>query len=428
MMRNRLTTIILSIFILIPFSVSGQKLINSPFARYNLGIIEPAGSFRSIGMGRTGTAFRDNSSIYYTNPASYSSLDTNSFIFDFGLDYGINYLTADTSHYKSDDMNFDHLIMGFPIAKGWGIATGVITMSNGYYKISESMKQGDTGYDPLTGEYVGYHAGSGGLTNFFLGTGVNITKNFSVGINMTLLFGSIKRVNEYDFADFYHFYNDKVTQQLQLSGMNLDYGIQYAIPLKKDYYFNAGASFSSGKYYKSKYESITSRFSAFGYTETLSSASNDTTKAYLPGTLRMGIAFGKQYKFVLGLDYVMTNWSNAKFQGSDNYVGDTRSLLFGAEYIPDKFSNYNFLKRVEYRIGGHLDNNYLIINDKQVKEYGLSVGLGIPMRRSLSKTNIFFDYTRKSIGVGTISLHEDYLTMGISLNLYDLWFIKRKYE
>lgn len=379
-------------------------------------------------MGGTGIAFRDNSSIYYTNPASYSSLDTNSFVFDFGLDYGINKLKSDTSRYKSDDMNFDHLIMGFPVAKGWGIATGVVTLSNGYYKISEAMREGNDGYDPLTGEYIGYHAGSGGLTNVFLGTGLNITKNLSFGINMSFLFGVIKRLNEYDFVDFYHVFNDNETEKIQLTGMNLDYGIQYTTPVRKDYYFNAGASLTTGKYYKSKFENLAFRFSAFGSTDTLLYSVNDTTKAYLPGTLRLGIAFGKNNKFTVGLDYVMANWSNAKFQGSEGYVGDSRSLLFGAEFIPDKFSNYNFLKRVEYRLGGHLNRNYLVINGNQVKESGLSIGLGLPMRRSLSKTNLFFDFTRKSFKGGGASIHEDYMTMGISLNLYDFWFVKRKYE
>jgi hypothetical protein len=249
-----------------------------------------------------------------------------------------------------------------------------------------------------------------------------------VGMNLSFLFGSIKRLNEYDFADFYHVYNDNETEKIQLTGMNIDYGIQFTTPVRKDFFFNAGASLSTGKYYKSKFESLAFRFSAYGSTDTLSYSVNDTTKAYLPGTFRMGIAFGKNNKFTIGLDYVMTNWSNAKFQGSDGYAGDSRSLLFGAEYIPDKFSNYNFLKRVEYRLGGHLDNNYLVINGNQVKELGFSVGLGFPMRRSLSKTNLFFDFTRKSLTGGSTSLYENYLTMGISLNLYDFWFVKRKYE
>ncbi|HKK42134.1 MAG TPA: hypothetical protein VJ963_06980, partial [Bacteroidales bacterium] len=87
----------------------------------------------------------------------------------------------------------------------------------------------------------------------------------------------------------------------------------------------------------------------------------------------------------------------------------------------------------EYRIGGHMGDNYLVINGEQIKEMGVSAGLGIPVRRSVAtssslKANIFFDYTRKS-GSLSNSLHtENIFTLGVSINLYDYWFLKRKYD
>jgi hypothetical protein len=86
-MQNKL---IIAIFIsLFSYSsaVNGQSQINSPYSRFNLGTIESSGSYRSLGMGGVSTAIRDNSTIYYSNPASYSSLDTNSFVFDFGVEF-----------------------------------------------------------------------------------------------------------------------------------------------------------------------------------------------------------------------------------------------------------------------------------------------------------------------------------------------------
>ena len=125
-MQNRLIIFISILLFSFSFTATGQKLVNSPYSRFNLGTIEPAGSFRSLGMGGIGTALRDNSSIIFHNPASYSSLDTNSFVFDFGLDYGITVLSDGKTNYTSDDINFDHLIMGFPITKGWGVAIGIV--------------------------------------------------------------------------------------------------------------------------------------------------------------------------------------------------------------------------------------------------------------------------------------------------------------
>jgi hypothetical protein len=285
-------------------------------------------------------------------------------------------------------------------------------------------------------EYTSYHDGSGGFTNFFIGSGIRLNKNFSVGANMTLLFGQVIRNNEFYFNDSYgeavlHYdnvFNDKSIEKLQLSGINFDYGIQYTASFKNGYYFNAGVSANLKKHYSSKYEQFSSKLFVSSVVDTISYVADDSTKAIIPGTLKMGISFGKKNKFTAGIDFISTKWSDSKIPGAYGYAADTRSWLFGAEFIPDKFSNYSFLKRLEYRIGGHVEDNYLIINGEQVKEYGASLGIGIPMGRTLSKTNLFFDFTRKT-GSQANNLHnENCYTLGISLNLYDFWFRKRKYD
>jgi len=390
--------------------------------------MEPAGSFRSMAMGGIGISLRDNSSIYFSNPASYSSLDSNSFVFDFGIDYGMNFISDGASDFSSDDMNFDHLLIGFPLSKRWGFALGLLPLSNGYYKMADEVTEGDPDYDAITGGYSSYHAGEGGFSTFFLGTGVNITRRLSAGMNIAFLFGQIKRTNQFDFADFYNVYSNNSTEKLQIGGANFDYGLQYSAPLKNDLYFNAGISLSSGKDYNSNYDHISFKYTAYSNRDTISYISNSSAKTFIPGTLRLGVSIGKKNKFTTGIDFITTKWSDAKIPGSAGYAADTRSFLAGAEYIPDKFSNYSFIKRVEYRIGAHIEDNYLIINGEQVKEYGVSLGLGIPLRRSLSKTNLFFDFTKKT-GSSTNNLHnENYYTMGISLNIYDRWFLKRKFD
>lgn len=428
-MQNKLITAIFISLISFTFTVSGQKLVNSPYSRFNIGTMEPAGSFRSLGMGGIGTSLRDNSSIYFSNPASYSSFDTVSFLFDFGIDYSKNFISDGTSKYSSDDMNFDHLMMGFPLAKGWGFAMGVVPYSNSYYKIAQSVVSTDPLYNPLVGEYTAYHGGEGGFNKFFFGTGIKLNKNFSAGINMTLLTGQLKRTNQFDFvgADYFNVFNDNSTEKLQLGGINFDYGLQYTAHLKNNYFLNAGVSLSSGKHYNSKYELLKIKYTAFKTRDTVAYVSDDKTTAFIPGTLSIGISVGRKDKFTAGIDYISTKWSTSGIPGSDGYAADTKSWLLGIEYIPDKYSNYSYIKRVEYRIGGHVEDNYLILNGEQVKEFGASLGIGLPMR-TLSKTNIFFDYTHKSGSAGNGLHNENWCTIGISLNLYDWWFMKRKYD
>lgn len=427
-MRNK-ATLFFTLFFLLSFSAFGQKQVNSPYSRFNLGTLEPAGSFRSQGLGGINAGMRDNTSVFVANPASYSSFDTVSFIFDFGLDYSMNKLAFGNESYTSDDMNFDHLIIGFPLAKGFGFAAGLLPLSNGYYRLNHEMVSTDPGYDPVVGGFTSTHTGEGGLTNVFLGTGLKVHKYLSAGVNMTILFGQLSRTNKFVFNDNMNAYHNNSSEKLQVGGINFDYGLQFTLPLKENRFFNAGLTFTNSKKYNSDYENFVFRYTSFGTADTVSYTSTGSGALKLPGTIRAGVALGKTNKFLAGLDFVATKWSAANIPGSEGYAADTRNILFGIEYTPEKFSNFNYLKRVDYRLGGHFGDNYLVINGEQLKEMGITAGLGLPLRRaSFSKANIFVDYTLKS-GSQANGLHnEHYFTVGASLNLYDWWFVQRKYE
>jgi hypothetical protein len=408
-----------------PVYLAGQKQVNSPYSRFNIGTLEASGPVRSLGMGGIGTSMRDNISVYYTNPASYSSLDTTSFVFDFGVDYGINRISSSGSDYVSYDVDFNHLIFGFPLAKGWGLVSGVVPISNGYYSMNQKVTSEDPGYNPVVGNYTSSHSGDGGLSNFFIGTGLLISKYLSAGVNMNVIFGQLNRSNQFFFDDIYNSYHNDSRELLKLKGINFDFGLQVLYPMNNGTFINAGISYTATKSYKSDYENFVYRYTSMGTTDTIFYTAAAAEDVKIPGTLRAGISFGKSNKLTAGFDFVATNWSQSKIPESSDYVADTRTYMFGLEYTPDKFSNFSLLNRMSYRIGGHTGSNYLIINGNQLKETGVSAGFGIPMRRTRSMTNLYFDFTNKH----GQSLHtENFYSIGLSINLYDYWFIKRKYD
>lgn len=427
-MRNKTHLLFILFLFSVSYVTSGQKQVNSPYSRFNFGTLEPAGAFRSQGMGGISMGLRDNTSIFFTNPASYSSVDTTSFIFDFGLDYSYNKISSGSTTHSSDDMNFDHLMIGFPVARGIGIGAGVVPVSSSYYKLSDAMLPTDPDYDPLAGQYVSSHAGEGGLSQVFAGAGIRLHKYVSAGVNVNVLFGQISRTNQLAFTDQLNSYHDNSTERLNTRGINLDYGLQFTIPVRTKNFLNIGVSYTAGKRYKSDYDNYTFRYNSFGTADTILYASESGNAVRLPGTFRAGIAFGQTGKLTVGFDFIATDWSDSDIPGSEGYAADTKTYMFGLEYTPERYSNLSALRRMDYRLGGHFGNNYFVTtNGEQLKEAGISAGLGIPMRRgNLSEVNIFFDYTRK-YGAGPLHT-EQYLTAGISLNLYDFWFWKRQYD
>ena len=431
-MHNKLFYLILVLLLTCSITAESQKLVNTPYSRFNIGKLEQQGSFRSSGMGGMGIALRDNNSIQFSNPASYSSFDTLSFIFDFGLDYSKNVLSKGGNHYFSDDMNFHHFIIGFPITKGWGVAAGVVPFSSGYYNLSDNTTVDDPNYDPKTGPINITHKGSGGYNTFFVGSGLNITKNISAGINLTVLFGQIARVNQVTLLADNYLFNSRYTENLSLKGLNFDYGMQYTGKLKDDHFINAGFSYTLGKNYRSSYDKVNIRDSYFylpPYSpDTLSYENNKNGKVFLPQTIRIGVAFGKKHLFLAGIDYLVTNWSKATIPGSTGYITDSQSLRFGMEYTPKKFTSTNYISAIDYRLGGHTSNSYLLINGSQLKEYGISFGFGLPMLGTISKANLYFDYTKRHGPSASNLPVENVYSIGLSLNMYDYWFLKRKYD
>jgi hypothetical protein len=432
-MHNKRPALIAIFLIFLSFAAEAQKQVNSPYARFNIGTLGQVGPFRSRGMGGTGIAMRDNNTIYFTNPASYTSIDTTSFVFDFGADLATYLLNDGTDEFKSFDLNFDHLIIGMPIWKKIGLAAGLVPISNGYYYLTETIRSGDPGYDPLTGEAAAIHKGTGSFSKFFLGAGLELTKNFSAGVNMNIMLGEINRINQFEFADYSTTFNQRGNEKLRISGITLEYAAQYNAEFKNDYFLIAGATLNRQRKYKSSFERFKERFSVYTAVpyspDSLSYYKNTSRDSTIfPASYNFGITFGRKDKFAAEFDYSYTPWSNGMIHGDNTYLADVRSYSFGLEYIPEKYSNTSFLKRVEYRLGGHISDNYLILNGVQLKDYGASLGLGIRLRGSRSKANVYFDYTKR-VGNIDAGLHnESIFSLGVSLNLYDFWFIKRRYD
>lgn len=421
-------------FIFIFFSqlLIGQKQVNSPYARFGPGVIEPGGTFKTRSMGGAGIALSDPLSFNYQNPASYAEIDTNSFVFDFGLDYQILILDNNDENYKSDDMGFHHIVMGFPLSRRAGVAFGLVPYSSGYYNIASSSEPGDPLYDPIVGETQNKHKGDGGYNKFFFGLGVSPVKNLSLGVNMEFLFGTISRQNSYIFLDGANYFNNSATESIMIRGYNFNYALQYSVDLSAGYFLSAGFAYTPKKTYRSDYEDIVARYSVYTGTifsiDTLSYSFDGDATLEMPDNMTVGIGFGKKEKFSMAIDYTTTGWSDSNFSGYDDYLVNSNNLKFGIEFIPDKYANTNFLNRVEYRLGGHTSESHLIINNEQIKEFGITFGAGLPMNRSKSRINLFFEYGQRK-GSFDNGLHkETYYNFGLSFNFYDNWFNKKQYN
>ncbi|HBG87802.1 MAG TPA: hypothetical protein DDW62_09665, partial [Marinilabiliaceae bacterium] len=99
----------------------------------------------------------------------------------------------------------------------------------------------------------------------------------------------------------------------------------------------------------------------------------------------------------------------------------------GAEFIPNERTGTKYFHRIRYRAGLHYKADYIKLNGYQVKDFGMSFGLGLPLGRSKTSVNLGYQYGK----IGTSEknqLKESYNRFTLSFTMHEAWFFKRKFD
>jgi len=119
----------------------------------------------------------------------------------------------------------------------------------------------------------------------------------------------------------------------------------------------------------------------------------------------------------------MQQWKDAKYFGKTDSLNNRSKIALGVEYIPNPRGR-SYLKRIRYRGGLNTSDSYYKVNGVvQPKNYGISFGVGLPLKNSNTLLNASFEYGK----IGTNSLlREDYLKFTFNACINEGWFFKRK--
>ena len=396
----------------------------SPFSRYGIGDLHHYGYGRTAAMGGASLGSRHAVQINSANPASYTANDSLSFIFDFGIDGTFSRYKSDQGTMGAKDVNFRYFSMSWPITKWFGAGMGIQPYSDMGYEVAYT--------EELSGTENVYHSykGEGSTSKAFFGASVTPFKGLSVGANLNYLFGRLSQNTDIGFNNAQLFYISK-TEGTRLRDFSLTYGLQYDYKLKKDEFLTLGVTFE-------KQTDITVLHRLFTYkaitigtstlTDTLELVPEGKNFIKLPSSFGVGLSYNKLNKLEINADYYYAAWSKATFLGqSDELITDQSRISAGFEYIPEAFSIRSYFKRVKYRAGIHQENSYLKINDKQIKEIGVSFGVGIPFPKSKSTANFAVEFGKKGTTKDNL-VKNNYAKLSLYLNLYDYWFVQRKFD
>ncbi len=396
----------------------------SPFSRYGIGDLHHYGYGRTAAMGGASLGSRHSVQINSANPASYNSNDSLSFIFDFGIDGTFSKYKSSTGKLQANDINFRYFSLSWPVTKWLGAGMGLQPFSDMGYEVAFDESLTDIG--------IVYHnyQGEGTTSKAFFGTSVMPFKGLSIGANLNYIFG---RLNQNTGVAFENptLFNISKSEGTRLRDFTLTYGLQYDYEIKKDEFLTLGITFEKQNdltvlHRLNSYKSISVSSSAL--TITVDSIPEEKDIIKLPTTLGIGLSYSKINKLEINADYYYAGWSKSTFMGvSDPLITDQSRISAGFEYIPEASSIRSYLKRVRYRAGFHQENSYLKLNDHQIKEFGISFGAGFPVPKSKSTLNFAIELGKKGTTKDNL-VRDNYTKVSLYLNLYDYWFIKRKFD
>ena len=408
-------------FLLITGEVSlAQQTTSSPYSRFGMGDLNSQFSsvFNSLGGG--GYAINDSKIINPFSPASYSSYQSNSFLFSTGINNETIDIQSLTDNQTVNNLSLSHILFGFPLTKKIGSSFGIIPFSS----IGYSMQNRDDifGADML-------YDGDGGISKVYFGSSLELHQNLSVGANASYLFGGLNRRKRLVFDDETIF-NSRSNSLINIKGIYYEFGAVFSKKIDDN---NSRVSISlntsNNTDLNAKRTNLVETFEYSGTNEIVKDTfvnSVEKGSVILPKYTNLGLAYSLD-KWLFVFDYSTQNWSDYElFEESDSLINSQR-ISGGLQYTPDISSVNQFYKRCHYRVGLALNTTPLQINNTQLEDKSISFGIGIPIKKNKSTYDISLILGQRGTTSNNL-LKENYVKIGLSMSFEGIWFVKQKYN
>lgn len=416
--------VVLSLLIMIVFAtlqpLQAQNRINMPYSMYGVGEIRFNHFYQNKGMGGISQGFRSNMHVNDVNPASYTAVDSTSFVFDATMVSHFYRQETDVVRQDADYISLGNISFAFPVTRWWAVGAGLKPYSLMGYNIRD-VEQFD---DDLSVTYL--YTGSGGLSQLFIGTAINPIGNLSLGMNASYLFGKLNReATVSSFAAGIHQTSKVETDHAR--GWVLGFGMQYEFLFSENRNLIVGATYGHQDDIKlNTTEVLRRRIPGIGIYDTIHQTEHINDKLTLPMYYGIGVYGRINQNWSAGLDYQWHNWEDFNLPHRSANFNDSYRVAAGVEYRPTVETFSRFFHRMSYSAGIRYGQSYVQQGDDPLGEFGISFGLFIPVRRAFSGLNVGFEYSQR----GTLDNHpmkENFYRLNIGINVYERWFIRRRF-
>lgn len=428
-----------ALMLAISIGAMAQSGTNSPYSQFGLGTLASEATGFNKGMNGLAYGFHERNQINHQNPASYSALDSLSFIFDAGVSLQLTQFEENGKKVNAKNGSIEYIVGAFRAWRHVGVSFGVMPISNIGYKYSNTANI-NAFPNPHTKEttYSNTFNGEGGLRQVYLGAAWEPVRGLSLGANIAYMWGTLERSVTNTYSDVYvNTIAKKYTSDVK--SYKADFGLQYTQRLSKKDELTLGLTYALGH-----------KLNGTANVDVMSTNSQtnvkDTTKfaidkaLELPHSFGVGVMYSHNNQLKVGFDYELQQWKKlqfpefsinnnvSKYQLVDGLFTDRHRFTFGGDYCKSG-KNHNLFHKMHYRAGVSYTTPYVKINGQDgPREISASLGLGIPVvnrYNNRSMLNISAEWVNRS-AIGLIKENSFRINVGLTFN--ERWFAKFKVD
>lgn len=411
-------------------AIVAQRNSASPYSYFGIGENFDPLTVEQASMGGIGTALKDVYHLNFTNPASLADLKLATYAVGGSMSFIA--IKEDGISDSGSSTSLRYVSLAFPIAKNMGFSVGLQPFSSVGYSLLNTEYNGEDVYK------ISRYTGSGGTNRLYAGFGATLFDGFSIGAEASFIFGSIDK-------NILEVLNDvsrgtQVEENLNIRGGLYKVGAQYQKTLKNDLQLSSGAALSFGADLSANGNERTYSISSLDSSirEILDDASVRGTVT-IPLKYSIGVGVGRANKWYAGVNQEFKDAAsvsnNVDLPDAVYQYEEGSKFSIGGYYIPKFNSISSYWDRITYRAGFRLENIGVGIDGigtgqdyTSIKDFGINIGVGLPLPKQLSNLNLGFEYGQKGTTDNNL-VKEEYFNIKLSLSLNSRnWFKKRKID
>ena len=430
--RNSLK-ILATIFTLVlsPYLVQAQDsdegIGGSPYSVFGLGMPQDITSDNFKGQGILGVSGITQEMTNLSNPALWSrSYFTQAFT---GLNLSKFNLKTSSGSEETSNFGSGYLHALFPISPGkLGLSVSLYPVTRTNYRFADSGTFLSSPTDTVA--FANEIRNSGGLNKFEVGFGLKLTKHISFGYAPSVAFMSLQNDESITFnSGAFNAQNQRVnntgvafSQRFGLSALfesvlretdRIALGATLTLP----YTIGTKSSFKVTKTIQGIEEEV-------DYTSSIPVSEGNVN---VPLGASFGLGYGPSQFINFAVEGIYQQWSdysNDLALSQQSVLKDRWKVGFGGQFHPYKNNSGRFFSRFKYSGGLSYDTGHLTIQGNDISTLWINTGLGILSRRS-SSVDISFQYGFRGTTDNNL-IQERIWTLGLSVNLTELMFIRQK--